>query len=1014
MKAEQDDTIDINNDTETNPPDYSTHQHNNSKSIIHELPTLQQHTRGVLLVGSVLGAAGLPFSTSSQGGDLSFKILFIEGGSQPAMFRCKTPIYSSDTVTISKNPRWDNGIFHFDMIMPESKEDLKSEYGFVIQGEISITIYQSRVSGGNNIIGQASFDLADIVKTGTIEFFQAGFEGRSVTGSHLLLSRTREIVGEVDVQLNIAWKSMNKNTTITTTVGNESNITNKAGMIRSSSAVAGKRLPRQLDSSTNKTSDNSKAPSNKRPITANTTTTAAATVVPIKIVSKLQKKQKEDNKRINQENLRMLKLLQHYGNNKDVYNNNAPPKDSSPVVVTVNQAESKQKDNNDNANNDSKKKINMKVSSSVDNNNKSSSSSHEYYLNIFNNLKKEIRQEIQENDKLKSRLSTLKINVNKAELTINKIKGGNSSNSRSSNSIISNNNGYGSKMQFESNFMKNLSMEAAGKDDDDNDINDDDNSRRKPSSISNSKDELKGIYKQNNIITITPVITPLTDDELIAMNINDGEYRSLAEEYNVLQSVRRGLIDRLIVAKKTCKKAENTQISISERIRFLQHRLSYLQDIVGEQSVNMALSLININNHTDVGSKGSDDNGGTTTTTTITKLIPVSSHTQVEVKPNKRSDGDEDNDHNDHVNDDDYLLFDRLRKAKEQDELETLIYQSKTHFLSHDSSILELKGIFHYLQDKYNKLKTSIDNYREESKLNQNELYELTKNDKVLKMRENISKMKLRLKMLQLQSKLKMVDEEQFTVDAELTSFRYRQQLRLVEGVQSGDYMGSRGSGGDSSISLDKDRYNSTPHTDTNDHDANDYDAKDDDTQITYLKSNTNNNNPTIPDNNQSDNDVISNNSKDAHDTKSSSTLIPIPITATLTTTTATTTTTTALTGSMKPKKVKKHNSTNGGGARFSDDIVSSVVVYTTDTDSDMMMINDQDKEKLYYNTKDEDSFKLQMSEEIDKADGLGLTWQQWMDTTDDDNDEKSTLDLTLTTNPNALVNNDVKDRNLI
>jgi hypothetical protein len=977
MKAVQDNTkdvvADISNDIATNPPDYSTHQHNNRISIIHELPTLQQHDRGVLLVGSVLGAAGLPFPTSlsssdasSKGGDLSFKILFIEGGNQPAMFRCKTPIYSSDTVTISKNPKWDNGIFHFDMIMPESNEDLKSEYGFVIQGEISITIYQSRASGGNNIIGQTTFDLADIVKTGTVEFFQAGYEGRSVTGSHLLLSRARDIVGEVDVQLNIAWKSMNRNTT-TTATDNESNIINKAGTIRSSSAVAGKRLPRQLGSSTNKTSGNSKAPSSKRPTTANTT------IAPIKIVSKLQKKQKEDNKRIDQENLRMLKLLQHYGNNKDVYSN-IPKGDPSPVVfnkdpTTATTTEMKQKDSDD-VYNDSKKKSNMKVSSIVDSN---SSSSHEYYLNLFNNLKKVIRQETQENDKLKSRLSTLKISVNKAELTISKIKGsnvvdskrgstGNTSNrSSNSSSSSSNNNGY-SKMQFESNFMNNFSMEAAAKDDDD--------SRRRP--INDSKDELKLLKQNNIIITTTPVVTPLTDDELIAMNVNDGEYRSLAEEYNVLQSVRRGLIDRLIAAKKTCKKADNTQSSISERTRFLQRRLSYLQDIVGENAVNVALSLINIS-RTDVVSKGGDDDNGSN----VTKRIPtVSPHTEVEIVP-------------DYEDDDDYLLFDRLRGAKEQDVLEASIYESKIHFLSHDSSILELKGIFEYLQDKYNRLKTMIDNYREESKMNQSKLYELTKNDRVSRMRENISKMKLRLKMLQLQSKLKMVDDEQFTVDAEISSFRYR-QLQLMEAVHSGGFR----SGG--SLPLDQDRYNSTSLVDANNNDDAD---NDDDTQVISLKKNFNstNNTPTIPVNSQSE-IVISKNSKDAQEAKSNSPLIS--------TTTLTTTTTT---GAMKPKKVKKQSTNGGGGARFSDDVVSSVVYTNT-----MMMINDHDRENLYYNSKDEDAFKLQMSEELDKADGLGLSWQQWMDATDDVHDEKSTLDLTLTTNPNVLVNNDDKDRNLI
>jgi len=942
MKAEQDDVI-------GDPPDYSTHQQNNNISIIHELPALQ--ARGVLLIGSVLGAAGLPIlSGSSQGdiqGDLSFKILFIEGGSQPAMFRCKTPIYSSDAVAASKNPRWDNGIFHFDMIMPESNEDSKSLYGFVIQGEISITIYQTRISGGNNVIGQASFDLADMVKTGTVEFFQASYEGRSVTGSHILLSRTNEIVGEVDVQLNIAWKSINQATTTTTTTGNENNSSNKATMMRSSTAVASKRLSsQQHDSSTNKASGSrGRTSSNKRPTatsTAITTNVTAAT--PIKIVSKLQKKQKEDNKRINQENLRMLKLMQHYGNNKDVYSNTKDSNIKAPTTV-ITQTESKQSrqsNHEDDTNKDNKNKDNNKISSNT------LDRSHEYYLNIFNNMKKEIRLETQENDKLKSRLSTLKINVNKAELSINKIKGGynstpDSKRGSTGNSIISNRNSssnINNKIQFESNFMNNLSMEADAKDD----------SIRQ---ISDMKDDLKP--KQNIII---PVVTPLTDNELVAMNVNDGEYRSLAEEYNVLQSVRRGLMDRLIIAKKACKKADNTQSSISERTRFLQRRLSYLQDIVGETAVSVALSLVNCNssNSSSGGGgrpKGDDDDDA---------MKRISSPQVVELIDK---------------NDDDYLLFDRLRGAKEQDVLEQSIYESKTHLLSNDSSINELRGIVEYLHEKYDKLKAIIDNYREESKQYQSELYELTKNDRITKMRENIAKMKLRLKMLQLQSKLKIIDEEQYTVDMELTSLRYR-QLRSMEALQSSDF----------SDIFDKDQFDTTlihkkaisnSTSVTNNQvtlKSNDNDNDNDRSNIIRF-SNSNNN---IDDDDHNHGDI---NGKDGLEAKSSS---PMP-----------------MKGAVKSKKGKKHVH---GGARFSDDVVSTLI----NTDPS---VNDQDRKQLYYNLEDEDAFNLQMIEEIDKANELGLSWQEWMNSTEDN--EKSTFDLTLTTNPNALFNDDENsDRNLL
>ena len=60
----------------------------------------QQMIGGLLLVGSVIQA-----SISSPGQSLSnedskvmYKVLFIEGGSDSTMFRCKTPVFSSPPV----------------------------------------------------------------------------------------------------------------------------------------------------------------------------------------------------------------------------------------------------------------------------------------------------------------------------------------------------------------------------------------------------------------------------------------------------------------------------------------------------------------------------------------------------------------------------------------------------------------------------------------------------------------------------------------------------------------------------------------------------------------------------------------------------------------------------------------------------------------------------------------------------------------------------------------------------
>ena len=87
-------------------------------------------------------------------------------------------------------PHWDNTNFKFDMVMPKTNTDNKSKWGFKIQGEILIVFYQSRLNGGNNMIGEVSFDLSEVSKSGTeVDILPSEYQVRSIVGTHPLISR---------------------------------------------------------------------------------------------------------------------------------------------------------------------------------------------------------------------------------------------------------------------------------------------------------------------------------------------------------------------------------------------------------------------------------------------------------------------------------------------------------------------------------------------------------------------------------------------------------------------------------------------------------------------------------------------------------------------------------------------------------------------------------------------------------------------------------------------------------
>ena len=91
-------------------------QHDYAVNVATVLPE-----RGVLLLGSVTGASNLssPAASGESNGGVFFRVLFVEGGRAPAMFRCKTPIFTSDlSVDSDCFPSWSQGNFRFEIVAP--------------------------------------------------------------------------------------------------------------------------------------------------------------------------------------------------------------------------------------------------------------------------------------------------------------------------------------------------------------------------------------------------------------------------------------------------------------------------------------------------------------------------------------------------------------------------------------------------------------------------------------------------------------------------------------------------------------------------------------------------------------------------------------------------------------------------------------------------------------------------------------------------------------------------------
>ena len=160
---------------------------------------------GVLVLsGQVFGALNLPVtSVDERDGRVFFRVLYVEGGSTSIMFRCKTTIYKSEFASDLCDPIWEDAIFRFEMVLTDGQDERD------IQGEILIVVYRNRAAGGSDFVGQVSYQLPDMIRSGTTGEQGDGVVSRTVSGEQPLVARLGDVAGgraTLEADLSLSWR----------------------------------------------------------------------------------------------------------------------------------------------------------------------------------------------------------------------------------------------------------------------------------------------------------------------------------------------------------------------------------------------------------------------------------------------------------------------------------------------------------------------------------------------------------------------------------------------------------------------------------------------------------------------------------------------------------------------------------------------------------------------------------------------------------------------------------------
>lgn len=433
--------------------------------------------KGCLLIGAVYAVRNLP-NDPIKSNQYFFRILYSENSSKSSsLMNARIPILTSSFLYYDDILQWEeNNTFRLEI--PSSANQL--------QGEVIVSIYRSKIQGGNEVIGQSIFSLSTICSSAISNGRSSDYESRIVQGEFPLNTKP-ESCAEVDVHFELIWKEDS-----TTLVPNSTVIPIRESKDDST------RLDRPSTSGMIRSQSSS-----SRPQSAGRAGTASNIVR--KIASSGLKKKREDQLRIERENKairsRLLKLATKTSTDRNVYGPN--PISKAPGSSIGQHASSSKK---------------SKVETS-----------DVELLDQLNKLKQEIIEKSNENSNLRGQINKLKSHANKFQQVNNRIK----------------------------------------------------RTAAKISDVAFSKPELP-----------VPTVTDRSDKSWILTeyylgdaSVSDRELHDIIDEHFELQNIRRGLVRRIEMAKKSMSTNDNEMKRSEYDSKVLGDRLSILYpSYTGKQS----------------------------------------------------------------------------------------------------------------------------------------------------------------------------------------------------------------------------------------------------------------------------------------------------------------------------------------------------------------------------------------------------------------------------------------------
>eukprot|EP01038_Epipyxis_sp_PR26KG_P009732 gene9732-13097_t len=651
----------------------------------------------VILAGCISGAYNLPQLNSgdSSKSEVTYRVLFMEGGSQPASFKCKTPIFSSEDAS-NKNPIdpiWNYPPFKFEMKMPVMNDtaDDEEQYRYevdksshFIQGEILIAIYRSRANGGNDMIGQVSFDLQEICHSGSIEYFQVGCEARGLSGQYELISRSDNVVGTIEVELCIAWKGVPKRNESSGLMNRaQSNLVNNNRNNTSSKVLLTK-------SSQNLVSDNvSKLnPKSRKSVIKPTNPNQPRT-----IISNNAKRQREEAKRIEQQNKILQEKLMKKGGAATA--SKITELGYGGILKSGGVASSEIQKKSEHEVRD-KRLILANNGDAKDLNSKSDQQQYESLLNLLNQIKKNNANDENEQKNMRAKINHLKVNIQKYEVIIDKIKTKN-------------------KSSKETNVLKSENSVS-----------------------SRGTDVPKNFPGKSNKSTNYESFDDPVDEKVIV----DNELQSIRDEYDVLQRVRRGIIERIKTAKETVNKHQSNQISGLDQTELFLTRLQYYP-LLDNYSSKYDLNSI------------------------------ISRYYSTQTNPNNN------NNNNNNItfsntNDEDFILFEKLYAMNAEVSHYTDWLDNNYHTLPLNNTIDSLNEVIDRLEKFSDNLTNEIEEIMQNKEIIQQKLSELIQTNKLHYLHNDNDNIYANYLRINRQKRINEIEEEYNTIELELLRLKLK------------------------------------------------------------------------------------------------------------------------------------------------------------------------------------------------------------------------------------------------